>query len=210
MHIGRGHTAGDVVAFVPDADVVFSGDLVEYRSACYCGDAHFTDWPETLDRLAEFQAKALVPGRGAALTDAAKVTEGIEMTTDFLTTLYGSVQKSVAMGRSLKDDLRRRARGDGPEILLVRDLRALHAVQRLARLRRGARHRLAGDLDRRTRPRNVGRAARLSAHGAEAMTVAGRPNARRCFTSPTAARPIRMRARWRAIRWSWSAPARSG
>ena len=57
MHIGRGHTAGDVVAYVPDANVVFSGDLVEYHSACYCGDAHFTDWPATLDRLAEFSAK---------------------------------------------------------------------------------------------------------------------------------------------------------
>jgi glyoxylase-like metal-dependent hydrolase (beta-lactamase superfamily II) len=103
MHIGRGHTAGDVIAFVPDADVVFSGDLVEYRSACYCGDGHFTDWPATLDRLAEFQAQALVPGRGAALMTPDKVTEGIEMTTDFLTTLYDSVQKSVAAGRSLKE-----------------------------------------------------------------------------------------------------------
>ena len=103
MYIGRGHTAGDVIAFVPDADVVFSGDLVEYRSACYCGDAHFTDWPDTLDRLAEFRAQALVPGRGAALETPAKVTEGIEMTTDFLTTLYGSVRKSVAAGRSLKE-----------------------------------------------------------------------------------------------------------
>jgi glyoxylase-like metal-dependent hydrolase (beta-lactamase superfamily II) len=103
MHIGRGHTAGDVIAHVPDADVVFSGDLVEYRSACYCGDAHFTDWPATLDRLAEFRAKALVPGRGAALTTPEQVTEGIEMTTDFLTTLYGSVQESVRQGRSLKD-----------------------------------------------------------------------------------------------------------
>ncbi|MFZ0101795.1 MAG: MBL fold metallo-hydrolase, partial [Pseudolabrys sp.] len=44
IHMGRGHTAGDVVAIVPDAGVVFSGDLVEYKSACYCGDAHFTDW----------------------------------------------------------------------------------------------------------------------------------------------------------------------
>src|SRR6185503_4051020 len=43
MHLGRGHTAGDVIAAVPDAGVVFSGDLVEYKSACYCGDAHFTD-----------------------------------------------------------------------------------------------------------------------------------------------------------------------
>jgi glyoxylase-like metal-dependent hydrolase (beta-lactamase superfamily II) len=103
MHIGRGHTAGDVIAVVPDAGVVFSGDLVEYRSACYCGDAHFTDWPATLDTLAELQAKALVPGRGAALTTPAMAAEGIALTGDFLSTLYGSVQESVSKGRSLKE-----------------------------------------------------------------------------------------------------------
>jgi glyoxylase-like metal-dependent hydrolase (beta-lactamase superfamily II) len=103
MHIGRGHTAGDVVAVVPDAGVVFAGDLVEYKSACYCGDAHFTDWPATLDHLAEMQADALVPGRGPALTTAEMVKEGIELTADFISTLYGSVQESVAKGRSLKD-----------------------------------------------------------------------------------------------------------
>ena len=43
---------------VPDADVMFSGDLVEYHSACYCGDAHFTDWPATLDDIAEFNPQA--------------------------------------------------------------------------------------------------------------------------------------------------------
>jgi glyoxylase-like metal-dependent hydrolase (beta-lactamase superfamily II) len=103
MHIGRGHTAGDVIAVVPDAGVVFAGDLVEYKSACYCGDAHFTDWPATLDHLAEMQAIALVPGRGPALTTAEMVKEGIELTADFVLTLYGSVQDSVAKGRSLKD-----------------------------------------------------------------------------------------------------------
>ena len=103
MHIGRGHTAGDVVAIVPDAGVVFSGDLVENKSACYCGDAHFTDWPATLDHLAEMGANALVPGRGAALTTPEMVKASIELTTDFISTLYGSVQDSVAKGRSLKD-----------------------------------------------------------------------------------------------------------
>jgi glyoxylase-like metal-dependent hydrolase (beta-lactamase superfamily II) len=102
MHLGRAHTAGDVVAVVPDAGVVFSGDLVEYRSACYCGDAHFTDWPATLDHLAELKPKAVVPGRGAALTDPRMVDDGIRMTRDFLSTLYGSVRDSVAKGRSLK------------------------------------------------------------------------------------------------------------
>jgi glyoxylase-like metal-dependent hydrolase (beta-lactamase superfamily II) len=111
MHIGRGHTAGDVIAAVPDCGVVFSGDLVEYKSACYCGDAHFTDWPQTLDNLAEMQPAALVPGRGAALTTPDMVKEGISMTSDFLTTLYGSVKDSVAKGLSLKDafDLARAA-----------------------------------------------------------------------------------------------------
>jgi glyoxylase-like metal-dependent hydrolase (beta-lactamase superfamily II) len=102
-HLGRAHTAGDVVAVIPDAGVVFSGDLVEYRSACYCGDAHFTDWPETLDRLAELRPKALVPGRGAALTNPDKLADGIHMTREFLSTLYGSVSESVAKGRSLKE-----------------------------------------------------------------------------------------------------------
>ena len=43
MHVGRGHAAGDMIAVVPDAGVVFAGDLVARNSACYCGDAYFAD-----------------------------------------------------------------------------------------------------------------------------------------------------------------------
>ena len=103
MHIGRGHTAGDVIALVPDAGAVFAGDLVEYKSACYCGDAHLTEWPATLEVLTELRTAVLLPGRGPALTTPQMVTEGIELTGDFLVTLYGSVQESVAKGLSLKD-----------------------------------------------------------------------------------------------------------
>jgi glyoxylase-like metal-dependent hydrolase (beta-lactamase superfamily II) len=101
--LGRGHTAGDVVAYVPDANVVFSGDLVEYHSACYCGDAHLKDWPQTLGRLAEYKAGALVPGRGAALKGASQVTDGIQLTREFLSALYDSVAPVAAKGGSLKD-----------------------------------------------------------------------------------------------------------
>jgi hypothetical protein len=83
--------------------VVFAGDLVEYKSACYGDDAHFTDWPATLDHLAELQANVLVPGRGPALTTPETVAQAIADTSDILATLYGSVQDSVAKGRSLKD-----------------------------------------------------------------------------------------------------------
>ena len=103
MFLGRGHTAGDIAVWVPGAQVLFSGDLVEYRSACYCGDAHFEDWPATLDRVAALRPQALVPGRGDALATPTLVWEGIDMTRDFLTTLYGSVRASVAKGLPLKD-----------------------------------------------------------------------------------------------------------
>ncbi|KAA2236147.1 MBL fold metallo-hydrolase [Salinarimonas soli] len=105
MHLGAGHTAGDIVAWVPDAGVMFSGDLVEYHSACYCGDALLREWPGTLDNIREFAPRALVPGRGDALQGEAIVREAVAMTRDFVTTLYGAAELSVARGRSLKDTM---------------------------------------------------------------------------------------------------------
>ena len=101
--IGRAHTAGDIIAYVPDANVLFSGDIVEYKSACYCGDAHFTDWPATLSRLDGVKSDALVPGRGDALVGAGTVSEAIALTRDFLRDLYEPVKRGVAKGASLKE-----------------------------------------------------------------------------------------------------------
>jgi glyoxylase-like metal-dependent hydrolase (beta-lactamase superfamily II) len=112
---GRGHTAGDTIAFVPDAGVLFSGDLVEYKSACYCGDAHLKDWPETLKKLKTFDPVALVPGRGDALVGKAKVADAIAGTSDFLSALYGAAEASVKRGADLKEAFAAvRAAMDGP------------------------------------------------------------------------------------------------
>ena len=102
-HIGRAHTAGDIVAYVPDANVVFSGDIVEYKSACYCGDAHFSDWPATLARLDGLKADALVPGRGDALIGTDRVAEAVALTRDFLRDTYEPVKRGVARGAGLKE-----------------------------------------------------------------------------------------------------------
>lgn len=107
MQIGRGHTAGDIVAWIPDAQICFAGDLVEYGATPYCGDAHFRDWPATLDRLAEFGATAMVPGRGAALTTAAMVSGGIAGTRAFLSDLYEAVKDNARAGRSLRETFER-------------------------------------------------------------------------------------------------------
>jgi glyoxylase-like metal-dependent hydrolase (beta-lactamase superfamily II) len=102
-HPGRGHTAGDTIAWVPDAGVLFSGDLVEYRSACYCGDAFLGEWPATIERLRALRPQALMPGRGDALVGPEKVRAAMDGTSDFLTALFGVDQRSVARGLSLKE-----------------------------------------------------------------------------------------------------------
>lgn len=103
MQLGAGHTSGDIVAWVPDAQVMFTGDLVEYHSACYCGDAYLREWPATLNEIREFNPKAIAPGRGDALQGLETTREAIAMTRDFVGTLYGAAELSVAKGRSLKE-----------------------------------------------------------------------------------------------------------
>ncbi|MDK9695495.1 MAG: MBL fold metallo-hydrolase [Siculibacillus sp.] len=100
--IGRGHTRGDTIARLPREGVVFSGDLVEYGATPYAGDAHFADWPTTLDRISALDPVALVPGRGEALIGRDAVNEGIEGTRAFLVDLYASVKAGVAAGHDLK------------------------------------------------------------------------------------------------------------
>lgn len=102
IHAGRGHTAGDTIAWLPDEKVLFSGDLVEYGATPYCGDAHFQDWPATLDRLEALQPRALVPGRGEALTTPERIREGLEGTRAFLRDLYAIAREGVAAGHDLK------------------------------------------------------------------------------------------------------------
>ena len=103
MQLGPGHTSGDIVAWVPDAGVMFTGDLIEYHSACYCGDAHLRAWPQTLNAIRDFNPKAIAPGCGDALSNRQTVLEALAMTRDFVSTLYGVAEMTVAKGRTLKD-----------------------------------------------------------------------------------------------------------
>jgi glyoxylase-like metal-dependent hydrolase (beta-lactamase superfamily II) len=63
--LGRGHTDHDIVISVPDANVVFAGDLIEGGAVPYFNDAYPLDWPETASRLVELVRGTVVPGHGA-------------------------------------------------------------------------------------------------------------------------------------------------
>ena len=101
LQLGRGHTKGDTVVWLPQDKVLLSGDLVEFDATPYAGDAYFNDWPKTLERVAALGATALVPGRGPALIGAERVKQGLDSTGGFIADVRTSVQAGVAAGKSL-------------------------------------------------------------------------------------------------------------
>lgn len=67
IHPGRGHTAGDLVVRVPDADVMVGGDLIEESDKPFIGDDSFPlEWPLTLDLVLGLMnsSTVVVPGHG--------------------------------------------------------------------------------------------------------------------------------------------------
>ncbi|WP_335342960.1 MBL fold metallo-hydrolase [Sedimenticola selenatireducens] len=103
MHVGRGHTKGDIVVWLPEEKVLFSGDLVEFGATPYTGDAYLSDWPQTLANVRALGAEKLVPGRGDALTTPETVEAAISGTQDFLTQMFESVKKGRAAGKELNE-----------------------------------------------------------------------------------------------------------
>ena len=101
LQLGRGHTKGDTVVWLPGEKTLLSGDLVEFDATPYAGDAYFQDWPQTLDNIAALKPQALVPGRGPALKGDAQVQAGLEATRSFIRDVWTNVQAGVAAGQDL-------------------------------------------------------------------------------------------------------------
>ncbi|HYM52033.1 MAG TPA: MBL fold metallo-hydrolase [Candidatus Dormibacteraeota bacterium] len=101
--LGRGHTSGDLVVWLPDERICFGGDLVEAQAAPYMGDAHIADWRgATLDAVAALGAEQLVGGRGPVVRGT-EVASAIEDTRAFLSTLVAGVREVRTAGGSPRD-----------------------------------------------------------------------------------------------------------
>jgi len=102
MQLGRGHTKGDSVVWLPQERILFSGDLVEYDATPYTGDAYLTDWPATLDAIAALGPQKLVPGRGASLITPEDVKKGLDGTRAFVTRMFEAVSRGARDGKDLR------------------------------------------------------------------------------------------------------------
>jgi len=63
--LGRGHTAGDAVVFLPEEKVAFLGDLLWTRALPNMSDGYPSEWIATLEKVLGLGATRFVPGHGA-------------------------------------------------------------------------------------------------------------------------------------------------
>jgi glyoxylase-like metal-dependent hydrolase (beta-lactamase superfamily II) len=82
-HLGRGHTEGDLVVRVPDADVLVAGDLVEEGAPPSFGESYPIEWPETVAAMLHLTSPGtrVVPGHGACVDPAFVRAQHADLTT---------------------------------------------------------------------------------------------------------------------------------
>ena len=102
-YLGRGHTSGDLVVWLPDEGILFAGDLVEAQAAPYMGDSYPDEWSTTtLDAVAALGAHQLVGGRGPVVRDGS-VGTAIEDTRAFISTTLDATRAVKEGGGTLKE-----------------------------------------------------------------------------------------------------------
>ncbi len=91
LHFGRAHTGGDVIVYLPQHKLAFTGDMM-LPGLSYMGDGHVDEWPETLQRFSELDFDYWLPGHGPVM----ETREPIENFQAYLRDLW---DKTEAMHR---------------------------------------------------------------------------------------------------------------
>ena len=70
LFLGRGHTAGDTVVYLPKERVIATGDLIVGSFPfMYMGDGFVNEWPETVEKVLQLDFETVIPGHGDPFTD---------------------------------------------------------------------------------------------------------------------------------------------
>jgi cyclase len=101
-HLGRGNTAGDVVAYIPDAKTLLTGDVLVFPFP-FATQSYITEWAAVLRKLDAIDARTIVPGHGAVLHDKQYLEDMAAM----LENISAQAHKAYVPGMSA-DELRKK------------------------------------------------------------------------------------------------------
>jgi len=111
--VGRGHTAGDVVIYLPAEKLIYTGDLF-YDGAPYLADGFPLEFIDTLDKLKEFDAEIILGGHGPVTRDKARIDARQEYLRDFWAQAKASHDAGLSPAEAVaKLDLEKHGFGSG-------------------------------------------------------------------------------------------------
>jgi cyclase len=115
LFLGRGHTEGDTVVYLPQEKIVCTGDLMESRPA-YMGSAIFDEWIKTLDTLKKLDFNTVLPGHGVPFHEKSLITAWQNYLQDLMTQVAALRKKGVSADAAAQQvDMRSHAK-DFPQI----------------------------------------------------------------------------------------------
>jgi glyoxylase-like metal-dependent hydrolase (beta-lactamase superfamily II) len=98
LYIGRAHTRGDSIIYVPQDRIVYLSELFFADQFLFINDGYGLDWLKALDAVEALGAEIFVPGHGPVPADARETRQGLRRFRQMLVDVRDAVQKEVARG----------------------------------------------------------------------------------------------------------------
>ena len=98
LHVGRAHTRGDSIIFVPQDRIVYLSELYFADQFLFIADGYGLDWLRALDAVEALGADIFVPGHGPIPADPRETRQGLARFRQMLVDVRDAVQKEVARG----------------------------------------------------------------------------------------------------------------
>jgi len=98
LHLGPGHTTGDIIVYLPDEEIIFAGDFIFLYSTPVAMDGSFAGWLNNLDAMAKLNARTYVPGHGPVCG-----SEGLNLCRDYIVLILREARKRFDKGLTLDE-----------------------------------------------------------------------------------------------------------
>jgi glyoxylase-like metal-dependent hydrolase (beta-lactamase superfamily II) len=97
-YLGRGHTRGDSIIYVPEDRIAYLSELFFAEQFLYIDDGYGLDWLKTLDSAEALGAEIFVPAHGPIPADPRQTRQGLDRFRQMLVDIRDSVQQEIARG----------------------------------------------------------------------------------------------------------------
>ena len=98
LHVGRAHTRGDSIVFVPQDRIVYLSELYFANQFLFINDGYGIDWLRALDTVEALDADIFVPGHGPIPPDPRETRQGLRRFRQMLVDVRDAVQREIARG----------------------------------------------------------------------------------------------------------------